>query len=86
MLAVADLLGVPESEPQRFREGFGLSASPGELGDTEGLGLKALDWLDDYATCIAIILGILYLILRPRDPSGRGRPPSPGEGASGAAG
>jgi len=28
MLAVADLLGVPESEHQRFREGFGLSASP----------------------------------------------------------
>jgi cytochrome P450 len=48
MLAVADLLGVPESEHQRFREGFGLSASPGELGGTEGPGLNALDWLDDY--------------------------------------
>ena len=32
MLAVADLLGVPESEHQRFREGFGLSAAPGEVG------------------------------------------------------
>ena len=48
MLAVADLLGVPESEHQRFREGFGLSASPGELGGTAGPGLNALDWLDDY--------------------------------------
>jgi cytochrome P450 len=48
MLAVADLLGVPESEHQRFREGFGLSASPGELGGTEGPGLNALEWLDDY--------------------------------------
>jgi len=47
MLAVADLLGVPESEHQRFREGFGLSASPGELGGTEGPALNALDWLDD---------------------------------------
>jgi cytochrome P450 len=48
MLAVADLLGVPESEHQRFREGFGLVGSPGELGDTEGPGLNALEWLDDY--------------------------------------
>jgi len=48
MLAVADLLGVPESEHQRFREGFGISASPGELGGTEGPGLNALSWLDDY--------------------------------------
>jgi cytochrome P450 len=48
MLAVADLLGVPESEHQRFREGFGLSASPGTLGGTEGPALNALDWLDDY--------------------------------------
>jgi cytochrome P450 len=53
MLAVADLLGVPESEHQRFREGFGLSASPGELGGTEGPGLNALDWLDDlFATYV----------------------------------
>jgi cytochrome P450 len=48
MLAVANLLGVPESEHQRFRSGFGLSASPGELGGTEGPGLNALEWLDDY--------------------------------------
>ena len=53
MLAVADLLGVPELEHQRFREGFGLSASPGELGGTEGPGLNALDWLDDcFATYV----------------------------------
>jgi cytochrome P450 len=48
MLAVADLLGVPESEHQRFREGFGLSASPGELGGTQGPGHNPLAWLDDY--------------------------------------
>jgi len=48
MLAVADLLGVPESEHQRFREGFGLSGTPGGLGDEEGPGLNALEWLDDY--------------------------------------
>ena len=33
MLAVADVLGVPEEDHQRFREGFGFSAqSPGEIG------------------------------------------------------
>ena len=29
MLVVADVLGVPEGDHQRFRQGFGLSASPG---------------------------------------------------------
>src|SRR5439155_15943946 len=48
MLVVADVLGVPESEHQRFREGFGLSPSPGGLGHDEGPGLNALDWLDDF--------------------------------------
>jgi cytochrome P450 len=48
MLAVADLLGVPESEHQRFRDGFGLSGTSGGLGDEEGPGLNALGWLDDY--------------------------------------
>jgi cytochrome P450 len=48
MLAVADLLGVPESEHQAFRDGFGLTHSPGELGDQNGPGMNALDWLDDY--------------------------------------
>ena len=53
MLVVADLLGVPESEHERFREGFGLSPSPGGLGDEEGPGLNALGWLDDcFATYI----------------------------------
>jgi cytochrome P450 len=32
MLVVADLLGVPESDHQRFREFFGLSKSPGAVG------------------------------------------------------
>ena len=32
MLVVADLLGVPEEDHQRFREGFGLSHAPGEVG------------------------------------------------------
>ena len=48
LLVVADLLGVPESEHQRFREGFGLSRAPGELGDEDGPDLNPLDWLDDY--------------------------------------
>jgi len=48
MLAVADLLGVPESEHQRFREGFGLKASSGELGGAEGRGPNSLGWLYDY--------------------------------------
>src|SRR5580692_5801165 len=32
MLAVADVLGVPEVDHQRFREFFGLSTTPGEVG------------------------------------------------------
>ena len=32
MLAVADLLGVPESDHETFREGFGLRKSPGQVG------------------------------------------------------
>lgn len=48
MLAVADLLGVPEADHQRFREGFGLSASPGKIGaGPDGdADLNALSWLD----------------------------------------
>jgi len=49
MLVVADLLGVPESDFQRFREGFGLSGAAGEIGG-EGAGLNALDWCDEYFT------------------------------------
>jgi cytochrome P450 len=50
MLVVADLLGVPESEYQRFREGFGLSASPGAVGAGEdgSPGMNPLAWLDDW--------------------------------------
>ena len=48
MLVVADVLGVPEADHQQFREGFGLSASPGAVGserrDIEG---NALGWLDE---------------------------------------
>jgi cytochrome P450 len=50
MLVVADLLGVPESEYQRFREGFGLSHAPGAIGsDAPTAGdLNPLSWLDDW--------------------------------------
>jgi cytochrome P450 len=49
MLVVADLLGVPEGDHQRFRAWFGLSHNPGVIGagaesDPE---LNALGWLDD---------------------------------------
>ena len=48
MLVVADLLGVPESDHQRFREGFGMSGNPGEIGagaERQQAG-NALGWLD----------------------------------------
>ena len=50
MLVVADLLGVPEADHQRFREGFGLSAAPGGIGSDEPSGpdLNALAWADDW--------------------------------------
>jgi cytochrome P450 len=50
MLVVADVLGVPESDHQRFREGFGLmGTSPGIVGgEGKGMGLNALAWLDDW--------------------------------------
>src|SRR4029078_2699487 len=32
MLAVADVLGVPEEDHQRFREGFGLTGTVGKIG------------------------------------------------------
>jgi cytochrome P450 len=50
MLVVADLLGVPEEDHQRFREGFGLSKSPGLVGAGES-GSPAenpLAWLDQW--------------------------------------
>jgi cytochrome P450 len=50
MLVVADLLGVPEQDHQRFREGFGLRRAPGMLGAGEkgSGGENALAWLDDW--------------------------------------
>jgi len=50
LLVVADLLGVPESDHRRFREGFGLlNSGPGELGaGEEPQELNALEWLDGY--------------------------------------
>jgi cytochrome P450 len=49
MLVVADLLGVPEDDHRRFREHFGLSGNPGEIGVAEqgDMDLNALGWLDD---------------------------------------
>ena len=49
MLVVADLLGVPEDDHRRFREHFGLSGNPGEIGVSEqgDQDLNALGWLDD---------------------------------------
>jgi cytochrome P450 len=46
MLAVADLLGVPEEDHPRFIAGFGMSQSPGALGDERGPGENPLSWLD----------------------------------------
>ncbi len=44
MLAVADVLGVPESDHDRFREGFGFSSSPGKLGSgSTGMSSNALE-------------------------------------------
>jgi cytochrome P450 len=49
MLVVADLLGVPFEDHERFRRGFGLSGSPGEIGDDQSeMAMNALEWLDDY--------------------------------------
>jgi cytochrome P450 len=50
MLVVADLLGVPESEHQLFREGFGLTKSIGKVGaGAKGsAGANPLGWLDDW--------------------------------------
>lgn len=62
MLAVADVLGVPQADHQRFREGFGLSGSPGELGGDGDIGLNALAWLDDWFA--------EYIEARRREPQG----------------
>ncbi len=52
MLVVADLLGVPEQDHQRFREGFGLSGTVGEVGAGEegSPSENPLAWLDEWFT------------------------------------
>jgi cytochrome P450 len=50
MLVVADLLGVPESDHPRFREFFGLSRSPGAVGEgaERDPGENPLSGLDEW--------------------------------------
>jgi cytochrome P450 len=50
MLTVADVLGVPEEDHQKFREGFGMSRKPGRVGAGEkgSPGENPLAWLDEY--------------------------------------
>ena len=50
MLVVADLLGVPETDHERFRAFFGLSASPGKVGAGErgDRDLNPLAGLDEW--------------------------------------
>lgn len=50
MLVVADLLGVPEDDHRRFRAGFGLTGTVGEVGaGAEGSpGENPLGWLDEW--------------------------------------
>ncbi len=48
MLAVADVLGVPEPDHQKLREFFGLSSAPGEIGGDADIGLNALGGLDEW--------------------------------------
>jgi cytochrome P450 len=50
MLTVADVLGVPEADHQRFRDGFGLSGQIGAVGAGEAgtVGENPLAWLDEW--------------------------------------
>jgi cytochrome P450 len=50
LLVVADLLGVPEADHQRFREWFGLAGRPGEIGAGErgAGGANVLGSLDEW--------------------------------------
>jgi cytochrome P450 len=51
MLVVADVLGVPQTDHRRFREGFGLlNGTPGEMGSgqSDSQQLNSLEWLDDW--------------------------------------
>jgi cytochrome P450 len=47
MLAVADVLGVPEADHQKLRGFFGLTSTPGELGADADIG-NALEGLDSW--------------------------------------
>jgi cytochrome P450 len=47
MLTVADVLGVPETDHDRFRHGFGMSGNPGAIAGEQVQG-NALGWLDDW--------------------------------------
>ncbi len=63
MLVVADVLGVPEEDHERFRAGFGMSTGPGPIGgEGEGMGANALGWLDEEFA--------RYIEDRRRDPRG----------------
>jgi cytochrome P450 len=50
MLVVADLLGVPEADHERFRDGFGLTRGIGTVGAGEkgSPGENPLAWLDEW--------------------------------------
>jgi cytochrome P450 len=51
MLVVADVLGVPEEDHLRFRQGFGLTGTAGEIGqDQSDMDMNALGWLDGWFT------------------------------------
>jgi cytochrome P450 len=49
MLAIADLLGVPEADHDHFRQGFGMmSSNPGDIrGNHDNYQLNSMEWLDD---------------------------------------
>ena len=67
MLVVADVLGVPEEDHPRFREGFGLLSAHADhiVGGSESddVQLNALDWIDEWFTT--------YIEDRPRRPAQR---------------
>jgi cytochrome P450 len=50
MLVVADVLGVPEADHGRFRDGFGLTGTVGEVGagESSNVGENPLAWLDEW--------------------------------------
>ena len=53
MLVVADLLGVPEEDHQRFREGFGLSGrTRRDRWRRRTSGMNALGWLDEWFAAV----------------------------------